>query len=86
MKARVNTAVRWALVIALGAWMAVSALVFLSEVAEGSDTGMWALLASKALAALSGWACVKTAQWLDKAGWLPTIDYFATTDGEGGEL
>lgn len=85
MKSKFNTAARWAIVIALGAWMAISVIVFLSEVAEGSDTSMWALLASKVLAALSGWACVKTAQWLDKAGWLPSIDYFAT-DSDGNEL
>lgn len=85
MKAKLNTAARWAIVMALGVWMAVSVIVFLSEIAEGSDTSMWLLLASKVLAALSGWACVKAAQWLDKAGWLPNVDYFVT-DSEGNEL
>ncbi len=85
MKTKINTAARWALAIALAAWMAMSVIVFLSEIAEGSDASLWLLLASKVLAALSGWACIKAGQWLDKAGWLPNVDYFAT-DEEGGEL
>lgn len=85
MKMKKNTLAQWGLTMALGIWMAATAIVFLSEATPDSDLTFWAIIGSKALAALSGWACVKTAQWLDRAGWLPSIEYF-TTNEEGGEL
>ncbi len=85
MKAKKNTIVQWGLAIVLGIWMAMATIVFLSEPISDNNISACAIIISKVLAALSGWACVKTAQWLDKAGWLPSVDYFAT-DGDGNEL
>ncbi len=85
MKSRLNTVARWTILMVLAAWMGMSVVLFLGELAEGCSASLWTLLASKVLAALSGWACVITARKLDGMGWLPNVEYF-TTDEEGGEL
>lgn len=85
MKTKKNTLAKWGLASVLGIWMATTTIVFLSEPISDNEISAWTIIASKVLAALSGWACVKTAQWLDKAGWLPSVDYFAT-DSDGNEL
>lgn len=85
MKSRLNTVARWAILMVLAAWMGMSVVLFLGELADGCSASLWTLLASKVLAALSGWACVISARKLDEMGWLPSVEYF-TTDGEGGEL
>lgn len=85
MKTKKNNLAQWTLTAVLGVWMAASVMVFLSEPSQGSDVSVLAIVASKALAALSGWACVKVGAALDKAGWLPNIDYFVTNE-EGNEL